>query len=474
MLQEHIHEKTSVKIKAFLLSCLDALLARKGFVAYIPIIFVTFSLFSGSSWQIFLTNTDVARYQCYALTFWMGSSATLLLPASQCSFLQITHIQPPFHLLPIEYPPLTLLPFTLALIAPLAYYQLAFALLMSLVALLIYWLLLCYGPKGAGAIFALYIFIGAVGTAQTRFDLLPTTLTLLALIAAERRHWTAAYVALAFGFLLKLYPLLLLPAFILVEQEAEGRCQVFSGQVTRQTFFSHLSSTIRGMRGWHWKNTLIFMGIILGVTSLFALFNVQGAVISQLSYFVHRPIQVEASGSTLLWLGSKLGFPFQITYTFGSLNIVSSLGNIVALCGEAFFVLGYGYTIWKLWRGRLDLTQASIALLLVFIATGKVFSPQYLIWLAPLLAYAGACDAFWLLFWGSVSALTTFTFIALYGQPVDPLQIPTVPGFFQTLAVRNLLFILLTVAYLFNWFDARRRRQLPPLVTGKETRHLQR
>src|SRR5260370_8646975 len=126
-------------------------------------------------------------------------------------------------MLPIEYPPLSLLPFSLGLLVPLAYYQFAFALLMALVAVLIYWLLLRHGPRGAALIFALYLFIGALATAQVRFDLLPAALTLLCLIPAERKRWTWAYVALAFGVLIKLYPLLLLPPLFIAEQHARGR-----------------------------------------------------------------------------------------------------------------------------------------------------------------------------------------------------------------------------------------------------------
>src|SRR5216117_12437 len=65
----------------------DALLARNGVVAYMPIIVVTILMFCGASWQIFWPSTDAARYQCYALVFWLGGGATQLLPVSQCAFL---------------------------------------------------------------------------------------------------------------------------------------------------------------------------------------------------------------------------------------------------------------------------------------------------------------------------------------------------------------------------------------------------
>lgn len=450
----------------------DALVARSGIMAYLPITLVTIGIFCGSSWQIFLPTTDPARYQCYALTFWLGSNATHLLPPSQCAFLHIEGTQPPFRMLPLEYPPLTLLPFSLALLAPLLYYQMAFTLLMALTSVLIYWLLLRYGPRGAALVFALYIFIGALATAQLRFDFIPAALTLLSIIAAERRRWTSAYVALAFGVLLKLYPILLLPALFIAEQRS---MQLFYTP-PRTMFLSaiprHLWLTLRGASRWQWKNLLLFLSIILGVTGAFALLNFREAILDQVSYFVQRPIQVEATGSMFLWIATHFGFPLQIIYSYGSLNIINRLNGLVSLVSEFLFITGCASIVWTQWRARLDLTQVSIALLLIFIATGKVFSPQYLIWLMPLLAYAGAFNVFWLFGWGTVSVLTTFINVYLYTRPVNGLLIPFVPGFIQAVSVRNAFFVLVTLAYLFNWFEARKRKPLPPLWTGKETQPL--
>jgi hypothetical protein len=38
--------------------------------------------------------------------------------------------------------------------------------------------------------------------------------------------------------------------------------------------------------------------------------------------------------------------------------------------------------------------------------------------------------------------------------------------------VRDALFVFVTLAYLFNWFQVRRRKALPSEQTGKETRQL--
>jgi hypothetical protein len=439
-------------------------------------------MFCGAAWQIFWPSTDAARYQCYALVFWLGSSATHMLPASQCTFLHVSTLsQAPFHILPLEYPPLTLVLFSLSLLAPLPYYQLIFALWMALTSVLIYWLLLRYGPRGAALTFALYALVGAWATAEGRFDLVPAALTLLCVLAAERKHWTAAYIALAFGTLLKLYPLLLLPALFIAEQRAAQRfytpLQAMALKKVPAELWRTLRGiggwrTLRGIGGWRWKNALIFFGILIGITGLFAFLDFQGAVVSQFSYFSRRPVQIEATGSTILWIATQFGFPAHVEYTYGSLNIASALGNSVALFFEGAFVLGYVFTILQQWRGKLDVVQSFIALLLVFIVAGKVFSPQYLIWLMPLLAYASSLDLIWLFWWGSISLLTTIIYPYLYTRTTNILHVQNVPGFVQAVAVRDALFLLITLAYLFNWFQIRHRKPLPPAHTGRETRPL--
>ncbi len=204
-----------------------------------------------------------------SLTFWLGSNAVHLLPTAQCAFLQVTTAQSPFHMLPLEYPPLTLLPFSLALIAPIAYYQLAFALLMSFTSVLIYWLLLRYGPRGGAFIFALYLFIGALGTAQQRFDLIPAAFTLLCIIAAERKHWTWAYIALAFAVLLKIYPILLLPTLFIAEQQAAARMHILPKVLTLKSLSQHLWYSVREVAHLYWKNFIIFLSVVLGITAIF-------------------------------------------------------------------------------------------------------------------------------------------------------------------------------------------------------------
>jgi hypothetical protein len=475
MLRNEITEKQpSEEEKKVSIMLWDSLLARQGIVAYLPIIVAVILLFFGASWEYFQVHAAVGHYACYALTFWRGGSGVNLYPPlAHCDFLPAATLTlPPFHALPLEYPPLSLAIFSLALFAPLHYYTVAFATLMALIIVSIYWMLKRYAPRGAALAFALYMIIGAWGIAVGRFDLVPAMLTLICVIAAERKRWTYAYIALALAFLLKIYPILFLPALFIAEQQDAQRFYTPRQPLILASLPGELWETLRDISCWRWKNTIIFFAISLGVTGFFALLNFQGAVLSQLSYFANRPVQIESTGSPLLFLAAQFGYPVQIVSSFGSTNVVSRLGSFVEFFLDALFVLGYLYALFVQWRGKLDVTQALIAILLVFIVTGKVFSPQYLMWLIPLLAYSGAYNRFWLIVWVPISLLTTYIFPYIYTNTIR-LPVPYKPGFIEGVTARSALLAFLTLAYLFNWWLVRstrnwRRKEVRPLTTLSE------
>ena len=460
MLQKEITEKqASEEVKKAGITLWNRSLARQGIMVYLPIIVTIILLFLGASWEYFLEHAAVARYACYALTFWYGGGGVNLYPpAAHCDFLPTATLSlPPFHALPLEYPPLTLVLYSLPLFAPLQYYTIVFAILMALTMVFIYWLLLRYASRDAGLAFAIYMLIGGWGIADGRFDLVPAALTLICVIAAERKHWTYAYIALAFAFLLKIYPLLLLPALFIAEQR-DARHFYKQQQLLNLAYLpGERWQTLHGIRRWRWKNSILFFAILLGVTGFFALLNFQGALLSQLSYFANRPVQIESTGSPILFLGTHFGYPVQIVPSFGSINVVSGLEGVMEFFLNVLLIAGYLYTLFIQWRGKLDVTQAFIAVLLVFIVTGKVFSPQYLMWLIPLLAYSGAYNRFWVIVWVPISLLTTYIFPYIYFSPFG-VPVPYKPGFIESVTARNVLLAFLTLAYLFNWWQVRSTR----------------
>lgn len=422
---------------------------------------LTAVLFCEAAWLVSLTPTeaDLLHYECYSLTFWLGSHGANFLPGTACAYLFHGIPTPPpsspspLHMLPLEYPPLAILPFSLPLLVPLPYYALSFVLFMTLVAGLIYWLLARSGPKRAAPVFLLYLVLGTAAIAQERFDLLPAACTLLCVLAAERGRWRTAYIALALGVLLKLYPIVMLPALFLAEQAQRER-------MTDQEV--SLSSRWLHNKHWYWNNCLFCLGLLIAVTGGFALLNVQEAIISPLHYFLSRPPQIESLVSSAIWLGSYFNLPYTITFTYGSLNISSPLVNVVAPVNTLLTLIGILAVLWLQWRKQIDFAQTMVGLVCILIATGKVFSPQYLIWLFPLLAYVharGQTRRIWMVSWAIISLLTTFIYIFYYSRLVDPQAAPQIlqnmPSFFEVVALRNLLLLVNTLALLGGWWRAR-------------------
>jgi hypothetical protein len=447
--------------------------ARKGFIAYIPLIIAIILLLAAAVVDAFFINRDVLAYQCYATVFWFGAKISQLLPVSQCQFIS-QYIQ--FHTFPLEYPPLTLAIFSPPLLMPVLAYPLAFALSMALTASLVYWLLLKYGPRGAGAVFAACLLVGCMATAFARFDLVPAALTLLCLILAERKYWTLAYVALALGVLTKLFPIVLFPMLFLAEQRGQAGFYIPDSPLTLKTIRTVFLNTLRNMRRWRWKSALVFIGMVFGITTLFVVINPKGAI-GSLSYLYLRPFEIESTGSVLLWLASFLGAPIAWKTAFGSLNTISPIADSISQGFVVLLLLGYIYILIQQWRGKMDMIQASLAALLVLVATSKVFSPQYLLWLVPLAAYSAAGNRRLLLYWGAISVLTTLIYPVYYGINSFINDPSRVPGFLPAILLRDGLFLLLTVAYLFNLLNFRERSALPRQIHSdkkqRETGNLQ-
>jgi hypothetical protein len=406
-------------------------------------------LFVESAWQVFLAPTDLRRYQCYALLFWLGGRATQLLPAGQCAFLHVNPSLSAFQELPLEYPPLALLPFSVALVLPPPYYALGFALLMLAVATLMLWLLQRYVSRRAMLIGAALLVAGGSALFQVRYDLLPALCVLLCVLAAQGGRWRLAYLALAVGTLLKLYPLLGLPSLWLAEQRAMLEARPL-GRGSSTTFWREL----------RWQNCLLFVTTVGLVSGLFALLNAQAAFLAPLRYFAERPVQIESLQSSLLWLAAHAGLPTTPTFSYGSLNLLSPASGLLSGIGATLLLAGLLLTLWLQGRGVFDLATALLVLYALLIITGKVFSPQYFIWIIPLIACSQRSQQRealpWLLCWAFAGLLTTFSYVVFYPFLADPASASQVvlklPGFFETLLVRNLLFLIATLAPLVEGF----------------------
>ncbi len=414
-------------------------------------------LYCGASWQLFHLRTDAARYQCYAVAFWEGTPALKNYPAEQCEFIthpstslvtsativqrmqayhfpafliQLVQSQSPtqpLRALPHEYPLLTVIPFSLGLLTPSMWYQVAFAIWMGLFAGLIYFILKRFRSTGAAIAFAFYLVVGSWATAEGRFDLIPAGITLVALICAERSRWKWAFALLAVATLFKFYPLYLVLPFLIAQQKQSG-----------EKWFARR----------RWSALGVFVGVCALVEVVSLLLSVEGTI-GPFSYFSSRPIQVESASASLMWLGHFLGYPLNYEFTFGSLNVLGPLASKIGKLGTVALVVGLLYLFWLQWRGKMNLPTATLLTLLIVMITGKVFSPQYLIWVAPLVAYVGKNNWKWLLSWCTICLLTTLIYPYIYDYTPRLLDVPYVGVFYPVAFVRNVLLFGIVVAVLY-------------------------
>jgi uncharacterized membrane protein len=138
----------------------------------------------------------------------------------------------------------------------------------------------------------------------------------------------------------------------------------------------------------------VFVFVAAAVVVPFAAYDLHG-VASSFRSQAERGLQIESLGASLLLAADRLGlYDAKVVETTGvaGRNLSGSLPDAVAVATlvlEAVAVVG----VWALYarardaRARLPLAFA--AAVAGFLAFTKVFSPQYLVWLVPLVVPAG-------------------------------------------------------------------------------------
>lgn len=390
-----------------------------------------------------LPSGDPDVYVNYALLFWK-------------------HV-PTFHEFPQEYPPLSLVPFSLTLVPySKVHYYWVFAIWMGLLVCLSYVVFARLVSRKKALIYALYLLVGALGTVLMRFDLWPALATLAALMLAERRHYAWSYVLLAIGVLLKLYPAFLVPVVMAYQwrdlwlMRSSGLDAPLLGQPPgwRARLAVRWQSVIRStwaQRRAFLHDLLVCSGPVLGGALLFVLLvtlgflvpaslNFQGTI-SSFKYNFVRPIQIESVPASLLWIGSFFGYPVHPNESFHSLNLVGSLDVYLKSLSMYALVGGMVLVSWRVLRGKLTLGEAFVATIALVLASNKLLSPQYIIWILPLVAYVEGYDSLWLI----ICALTTLIYPFIYQTRHPILLVPTNSAFLPTITLRNVLLVVATV-----------------------------
>jgi uncharacterized membrane protein len=307
------------------------------------------------SLQLTTDATDVPRY-------WMYGEA-------------MRHGHVPYRDFEVEYPPGALVAFVLPALLGTSYrtYRIAFEVLM--------------GGFGAGLIVATAlaqarlsqqvvtasVFVGAATIALGpitlgHFDLMPAFFVSAGLAALlwKRPRLSGSLIGIAIAT--KIYAIVLVPLAVTWLWRRHGRRQALQWSV----------ATV----------------VVIGVCFLPFLIESPGAVYASVKGQAFRPLQLESSAAAALLAAHQLiSAPVGIVFSHSSAGLGGTRASLAATA-TVIAELTLLALIWITFVRRRevrdqDLVQSSAAAVLAFVTLGKVFSPQFLLWLIPLVALLG-------------------------------------------------------------------------------------
>lgn len=388
-------------------------------------------LFFGSEFELTAKVGDTKLYECYARLFWQGSANSVEI----CKVILPSSVSP-LSFLPYEYPVLSLFLFSLPLLFPFVAYQYVFAYLVFLAIVGVSVFLYTY-KKSTAFLFLFFLCLGVAPTAFIRYDFFPSALVLFTCFAVSKKRFTLSYLLLFLATLLKLYPILLFPLLFITEQLSLD---------TKNLFLRFRRSISIG--------SLLLFFLLLPL--------IMRAEKNPYLFLLNRPTQLESAQATGVWIHSIFtNTSLCLNYSYNSVNLVTSsscklLGQFspppifISWIYTGLFVLGYGSILFFLYKKRLTFFTACFLTLILLLATQKIFSPQYLLWLLPFFPFFSIRSRFFFLF-TSLSYLTFLIYPYMYSTDVvnfidTPLP-PTQPILLLIGARNTLLFILFGMLY---------------------------
>jgi Glycosyltransferase family 87 len=213
---------------------------------------------------------------------------------------------------------------------------------------------------GAVAFVALApLLLGSV--VLTRYDYWPAALVAGALAAFLFGRSKLGFGMLGLAAAVKIYPLVLLPPALLLVGRRQGSREALLGLAA-------------------------FAGVVALVVVPFLVIDA-GGLLDSLQSQLERPLQIESLGSSLLLAAHQLGFyDATVVNSHGSQNLGGSVPDAAAGI-QAFVQLVAIVGAWILFAsghvGRAGFLAAAAASTVAFAAFAKVLSPQFLIWLVP-------------------------------------------------------------------------------------------
>jgi glycosyl transferase family 87 len=190
-----------------------------------------------------------------------------------------------------------------------------------------------------------------------RFDLWPEALCTGALLLLVERRAVFAFALLAVATVVKTYPVILLPIFLLYAERAVR---------------------LRALA--------VYCAIGLAVLVPFAAVGHAGLYNSYVGQW-DRHLHLDSIGSSILL---ALERPIRISYDAGWSDFGAGADRVAQAhtAVQAVAVLAATYLFWRSRRTPRDLVAAAVVVLAAGAFLGKVLSPQFLLWVAPLILLA--------------------------------------------------------------------------------------
>jgi uncharacterized membrane protein len=203
---------------------------------------------------------------------------------------------------------------------------------------------------------------------DTRYDLWPTLLAVGAVAAVVRERPVISGVLLGLGFAAKLWPGVLLPIAVVHLWRRRGERGAVAGLVA-------------------------FLGAA-AVCFLPFVVLAPGGLRDMLADQLGRPLQVESLGAAVLMAAQHLGMRSLTTVTTHGAQALTGRGAGLAAGVSTALEVAAVVAVWIVFARKREATRetvlvAAAAAVAALVAFDKVLSPQYLIWLVPVVALVG-------------------------------------------------------------------------------------
>jgi hypothetical protein len=333
-----------------------------------------------------------------------------------------------------QYPPAAALAILSPGLLPFLDYTSAFFVVACLADLAVLGLMLYAGLRPGKTLRGAWVWVVGVPllgpTVYARYDVMVTAVAVAALLAGAR-HPRVMGALVGFAAMLKVWPALLLLG-------------------------------ARKRAAWAWA-----AGTAAALAVLFAV-SMPGAF-AFLTFQRNRGTEVESLGSLVFHIARQFGWDGKVLLNYGSVEFIGP--DVYLVSSAALFLTGVAFgwlLLWRLMATRFlpnTLADAAFVGVLMFTATSRVISPQYMVWLVGL---AAVCLCF------PSSRMRLPVYLVLAAAFVTVLEFPI---WFADVVASDTLGVtllivrngLLVVAALLGavelWHSTVSREPVPPLPT---------